>query len=224
MEARVEWGGRGGGREGSIKALNRYLSSHPLPPHCTVQRQDIPSYFRISNPSFLFPHGAFFIPSSFIFHLALYLHPLSVSPGILIFAIVFLLKHAFLLRPWNRLHPQATFPAILQRKSHFMSSQKRNCAASVPISTFMCLCVIYIFPESVHIFSCSRIGRPIVGIYKSLTDTRVKHTHIFPELFTSFFIVIMSDFDFYLRKKYLLISLLVLCVPILGGPVLQCNI
>ncbi len=40
-----------------------------------------------------------------------------------------------------------------------------NCAASAPISTFTCLWVIYIFPGSVH------IGRPIVGIYNSLTDT-----------------------------------------------------
>jgi membrane-associated HD superfamily phosphohydrolase len=31
-------------------------------------------------------------------------------------------------------------------------------------STFMCLWAIYIFPRSVNLFSCSRIGRPIRGI------------------------------------------------------------
>ncbi len=56
------------------------------------------------------------------------------------------------------------------RKIPFMYSLSGNWAALVPISTFMCLWVIYVLPGSVHIFPYSRIGRPILEIYKSLTD------------------------------------------------------
>ncbi len=47
----------------------------------------------------------------------------------------------------------------LQEKSHSFSG---NCAVSVPISTFMCLRAIYIFPGALHIILCSRIGRSIL--------------------------------------------------------------
>ncbi len=54
-------------------------------------------------------------------------------------------------------------------KIRFMHSQKWNCAASSPIPTFMYLCVINKFPGSVCLFGCSKIGKWILRIHKSLT-------------------------------------------------------
>ncbi len=59
------------------------------------------------------------------------------------------------------------------KKFQFMYSQKRNCAASVPISTFMGLKATYII-----LFSGSKIGRQIRGIYKSLTQTWMYSCHV----------------------------------------------
>ncbi len=75
-----------------------------------------------------------------------------------------------------------------------MYSQKWNCMASFPIPTFMYLWATYVFPRSVCLFCELRglvpnfhiqvsdlyipnngtpilLDRPIMGIYKSLTDT-----------------------------------------------------
>jgi hypothetical protein len=48
---------------------------------------------------------------------------------------------------------QDTIPKIQNKYS-----QKRNCAATVPIPTFMFLWVIYIFPRSVCLFCCRKTG------------------------------------------------------------------
>ncbi len=61
-------------------------------------------------------------------------------------------------------------PALHCTESPINLFPKWNCAASFPIPTFMYLWVIYIFPGSVCLFGYSQIGRPILGIYESLTD------------------------------------------------------
>ena len=67
-------------------------------------------------------------------------------------------------------HTQKRERSMHCKEIPLMYSFSGNCAASVPISTFMCLRAIYIFPGSVHILPCSRIGRLILEIYKYLTN------------------------------------------------------
>ncbi len=62
------------------------------------------------------------------------------------------------------LHSNDTVPKIWSKYS-----QKLNYAASFAIPTFMYLWVVYIFPRSVRLFCCSKLGGliVIVGIFKS---------------------------------------------------------
>jgi hypothetical protein len=57
-------------------------------------------------------------------------------------------------------------------KIPFMYSVSGNCAASVPIP-HSCVCERFIYSLDRPHISCSRIGRLMVGIYKSPTDTRM---------------------------------------------------
>ncbi len=67
------------------------------------------------------------------------------------------------------LHCKDTIPKIRNKKKY---SQKRNWAASVSIPTFMFYeRFIHKFPRSVCLFCCRKIGGPILGMCRSLTDT-----------------------------------------------------
>ncbi len=68
---------------------------------------------------------------------------------------------------WPHLpHCKDTIPKIRNK-----CSQKRSCAATVPIPTFIFLWAIHIFPWSVCQYCCRKIDGPNVGIYRSLTKT-----------------------------------------------------
>ncbi len=58
---------------------------------------------------------------------------------------------------WSLIFPRPT----LQRKSHLCISRK---GIARPQSKFLHSCVCF-YSELVHIFSCSRIGTPVLGIY-----------------------------------------------------------
>ncbi len=55
-----------------------------------------------------------------------------------------------LIKKFKLLHCKDTIPKIQNKYS-----QKRKCAASVPISTFLCLWGAYFFPQSVRLFSAA---------------------------------------------------------------------
>ncbi len=88
-------------------------------------------------------------------------------------------------------------------------SQKRNCADSVPISTFLYLWVIYIFPRLVCLFLCRKICRsilweyinPFLGIHK--WDLRCSVQTNFVYYFTSPFGQI---YKFLQQFRYLILS------------------
>jgi hypothetical protein len=86
-------------------------------------------------------------------------------------------------------------------KIPFMCSQKRNCKASVPISAFICLRAIDILSETVHIFSCSRICRPILRIHKSLTDTWMWKSGLKPR--NTFLGIFVSNFRYCVFAVYI---------------------
>ncbi len=63
------------------------------------------------------------------------------------------------------------FCSVCALQRYYAENSRKNCAATVPVPTFIFLWTIYIFPQLVCIFCCRKIGGPIVGICKSLTDT-----------------------------------------------------
>ncbi len=69
--------------------------------------------------------------------------------------------------PTTRNQEQLPATAHYNENTIYVFSEKELRGLS-PNLTSMCMWAIFIFQESVHIFSCSRMSRRIVGIYKTL--------------------------------------------------------
>jgi hypothetical protein len=84
------------------------------------------------------------------------------------------------LGPWQHMIVPSSFAFLCwctATKIQFICSFSGNCAASVPIFTFICLWAI---PRIGPHISCRRIGRSIEGTYKSLTDTWIWQLGLWP--------------------------------------------
>ncbi len=65
----------------------------------------------------------------------------------------------------------------------YVFPEKELCGFSL---NFQFLWANYIFPRLAYLFSCSRIGRPIRGIYKSLTEAWMEELGLFPSVGVQF--------------------------------------
>ena len=67
----------------------------------------------------------------------------------------------------------------------YVFSENRIIKFCLPISTLMYLWAIYLFPGLVSLFCCSLIGRPILGINRSITHTWMQELVTRPRSFIS---------------------------------------